>query len=60
MQINVTVAGISGVEPVKCSRDIVVVPDKSLKGVAKVRLISSIISTSFDRMNFIGRIHSTL
>lgn len=25
-----TVAGLNGVEPVKCSRDIVIVPDKSL------------------------------
>jgi len=26
----VTIAGISGPEPVKCSRDVVLVPDKSL------------------------------
>lgn len=29
-QITVTVAGLNGAEPVKCSRDIVIVPDKSL------------------------------
>lgn len=31
-----TVAGISNAEPVKCSRDVVIVPDKSLQDVAKV------------------------
>lgn len=36
VQINVTVAGLSGTEPVKCSRDVVIVPDKSLQDVAKV------------------------
>lgn len=28
--MNVTIAGLSGAEPVKCSRNVVVVPDKSL------------------------------
>ncbi|XP_030554126.1 protein dj-1beta [Drosophila novamexicana] len=29
--VNVTVAGLNGSEPVKCSRDVVIVPDKSLE-----------------------------
>ncbi|XP_023160016.1 protein dj-1beta [Drosophila hydei] len=29
--INVTVAGLEGSEPVKCSRDVIIVPDKSLE-----------------------------
>lgn len=37
IQIDVTVAGVNGVEPVKCSRDVVVVPDKSLQDVSKVK-----------------------
>lgn len=31
-----TVAGVAGAEPAKCSRDVVIVPDKSLQDVAKV------------------------
>ncbi|XP_031640484.1 protein dj-1beta [Contarinia nasturtii] len=33
--VNVTVAGVANAEPTKCSRDVVVVPDKSLQDVAK-------------------------
>lgn len=36
--VTVTVAGLSGEEPVKCSRDIVIKPDKSLDSVKNVRL----------------------
>lgn len=31
LQISVTVAGLAGSEPVKCSRGVVVCPDSSLK-----------------------------
>lgn len=34
--MSVTVAGISGAEAVKCSRDVVIVPDKSLQEVSNV------------------------
>ncbi|CAO1408146.1 unnamed protein product [Diamesa serratosioi] len=33
--ITVTVGGLAGIEPVKCSRDVVVVPDVSLSSVDK-------------------------
>lgn len=33
-QVDVTLAGISGSNPVKCSRGVIVVPDKSLSEVA--------------------------
>lgn len=39
--VNVTVAGLSGEEPVKCSRDVVIKPDKSLDCVKNVSLSSS-------------------
>lgn len=35
MQINVTVAGLDGVDPVKCSRDVVIVPDAALSSIDK-------------------------
>jgi putative intracellular protease/amidase len=34
LQINVTVAGLAGMEPVKCSRGVVVCPDTSLQDAA--------------------------
>ncbi|GLG96793.1 Protein dj-1beta [Gryllus bimaculatus] len=33
--VSVTVAGVAGAEPVKCSREVKIVPDKSLKDVKK-------------------------
>lgn len=33
--VDVTVAGIDGASPVKCSRDVVLVPDKALKDVVQ-------------------------
>lgn len=35
MQINVTVGGLDGTEPVKCSRDVVIVPDVALSSIDK-------------------------
>lgn len=32
-QITVTVGGLDGTEPVKCSRDVVIVPDVALSSV---------------------------
>lgn len=37
MQIAVTVAGLAGSEPVKCSRDVVIVPDTSLESVKETK-----------------------
>ncbi|XP_055319996.1 protein dj-1beta-like isoform X2 [Sitodiplosis mosellana] len=33
--VNVTVAGVANAEPTKCSRDVTIMPDKSLQDVAK-------------------------
>lgn len=35
MQISVTVGGLDGTSPVKCSRDVVIVPDVGLASVDK-------------------------
>ncbi|XP_022090387.1 protein DJ-1zDJ-1-like [Acanthaster planci] len=42
-QICVTVAGLSGTEPINCSRNVVIVPDKSLEEAAKQGLYDVVI-----------------
>lgn len=35
LKIKVTIAGLQGANPIKCSRDIVIVPDTSIQDAAK-------------------------
>ena len=44
-----TVAGVEGTDPVKCSRDIMIVPDKGLDEVAGYNIIYTYIIKTFSK-----------